>query len=68
MKIYQKINHFPGMFYLSKKGNLCNKLMAMKKQFPREYNFFPKTWSLPTDKNKLQKEIEVIHSSLPPYI
>jgi hypothetical protein len=35
MKLYQKINHFPGMFYLSKKGNLCNKLMALKKAFPK---------------------------------
>ena len=35
MKPYQKINHFPGMFELSRKNNLCKNLMKMRKKFPK---------------------------------
>jgi tubulin polyglutamylase TTLL6/13 len=47
MKPYQKINHFPGMFALARKNHLAKYLGKMRKQFPKDYNFFPKTWMLP---------------------
>ena len=47
------------MFYLSKKGKLGNKLMSLRKVFPKNYNFFPKTWILRTDKNEFKKELLV---------
>ena len=49
LKVYQKINHFPGMFTMSRKNDLGNNLKNMQKKFPREYNFFPKTWNLPAE-------------------
>jgi tubulin polyglutamylase TTLL6/13 len=49
MKPYQKINHFPGMFQLSRKNHLARNLIKMAKQFPKEYKFFPKTYLLPAE-------------------
>lgn len=37
------------MYALSRKNHLGKNLTKMKKQFPKEYNFFPKTWLLPGD-------------------
>ena len=48
LKPHQKINHFPGMFTLSRKNYLARNLIKMEKKFPAEYNFFPKTWVLPS--------------------
>jgi tubulin polyglutamylase TTLL6/13 len=58
MKPYQKINHFPGMFSLSRKNNLARNLVKMEKKFPNEYNFFPKTWVLPSQLNELRNFME----------
>ncbi|CAD8173941.1 unnamed protein product [Paramecium pentaurelia] len=49
MQHHQKINHFPGMFSLSRKNHLGRNLMKMRKQFPSDYQFFPQTWLLPTE-------------------
>lgn len=49
MQPYQRINHFPGMNALARKNLLAKNLMNLKKVFPLEYNFFPKTWLLPQD-------------------
>ena len=54
MKPYQRINHFPAMFQLSKKSNLCKNLMRLRRAFPRAYNFFPRTWVLPREMSELQ--------------
>jgi tubulin polyglutamylase TTLL6/13 len=37
------------MYSLARKNYLGKGLMKMRKQFPKMYNFFPKTWLLPTD-------------------
>ena len=37
------------MYALARKNLLAKNLMAMQKQFPKEFNFFPKTWLLPSD-------------------
>ncbi|CAB0014353.1 unnamed protein product [Nesidiocoris tenuis] len=46
---YQRINHFPGMLEICRKDALARNLKQMLKLFPKEYNFFPKTWCLPED-------------------
>ena len=57
MQPYQRINHFPGMFLLARKNNLGRYLMKMKKHFPKEYNFFPKTYLLPSEYCELKNSI-----------
>jgi tubulin polyglutamylase TTLL6/13 len=37
------------MVALAQKHNLSRNLMRMQKYFPTEYDFFPKTWILPSD-------------------
>ena len=49
MHSYQKINHFPGMYSLSKKNYLSRNLGKMRKTFPAEYSFYPLTWVLPAE-------------------
>lgn len=49
LKPYQRMNHFVGMSSITRKNNLGRNLLRMRKQFPKEYKFFPDTWILPTD-------------------
>ena len=51
MAAHQKINHFPGMFCLSRKNNLGRNLMKMRKKFPKDYDFFPLTWMFPSERS-----------------
>ncbi|XP_042333598.1 tubulin polyglutamylase TTLL6 [Sceloporus undulatus] len=54
MKNYQKINHFPGMSEICRKDLLARNMGRMLKLFPKEFNFFPRTWCLPADYGELQ--------------
>ena len=58
MKLYQKINHFPGMYSISRKNYLAYNLNKLKKIYPEEYNFFPKTWVIPCDMGELKAFIQ----------
>lgn len=49
MRPYQRISHYPGMYQLARKNNLCRNLMRMHRIFKEDYNFFPKTWVLPNE-------------------
>lgn len=49
MKRFQKINHFPGMTEICRKDFLARNLKRMVKLFPKDYNFFPKTWCFPSE-------------------
>lgn len=49
MKRFQKINHFPGMLEICRKDLLARNLNRMLRLYPKEYNFFPKTWCFPAD-------------------
>jgi tubulin polyglutamylase TTLL6/13 len=53
---YQKINHYPGMYVVTRKNHLARNLMRMKKAFPEEYNFFPQTWLLPQDAGEFRAQ------------
>ncbi|KAG2779339.1 hypothetical protein PC129_g11364 [Phytophthora cactorum] len=52
---YQKVNHFPGMANLACKSKLARNLERMKKLFPGEYDFVPRTWILPFDQYDFQQ-------------
>lgn len=56
MKLYQKVNHFPGMYSLARKNHLGRHLMKMRAQFPEFYRFFPKTYLLPADYSLFKAE------------
>lgn len=56
MKPYQRINHFPGMYMLSRKNNLARNLMKMEKEFPKDYKFFPRTYLLPSEYGELKAQ------------
>ena len=51
MKPYQKINHFPGMGEICRKDALAKNMMKIQKIFPSDYDFVPKTWTMPQDAN-----------------
>ena len=55
MKLYQKINHFPGMFALARKNCLAQNLNAMQRAFPEAYDFYPATWLIPTELAELKQ-------------
>ncbi|XP_011872483.1 PREDICTED: tubulin polyglutamylase TTLL13-like isoform X2 [Vollenhovia emeryi] len=49
MRRFQRVNHFPGMTEICRKDLLARNLNRMQKLFPKDYNFFPKTWCFPAD-------------------
>jgi tubulin polyglutamylase TTLL6/13 len=53
MKLFQKINHFPGMYALARKNYLAKNLNRIRKIYPKEYNFFPRTWLIPAEYSDL---------------
>lgn len=55
IKPYQRLNHFPGICTIGRKNFLAIHLNKMKKEFPLFYDFFPKTYCLPTEKNLVRK-------------
>ena len=46
---YQKFNHFPMTWQLSRKDNLYNNFYNMKVKFPDDYKYMPETYVLPRD-------------------
>ena len=56
IKPYQRINSHPGMQALARKNNLARNLMRVAKVYPKEFNFFPKTWVLPSDQNDFKNQ------------
>lgn len=52
---WQCINHFPGMTNITRKARMCQNLELMRKKFPKEYSFYPKTYCLPRDLHVFRK-------------
>ena len=52
------MNHFPGMYNLHRKSNLARNLTKMRKSFPKEYDFFPKTFLMPAEEKDLVAEFD----------
>ncbi|KAJ0398930.1 hypothetical protein P43SY_005288 [Pythium insidiosum] len=53
---FAKVNHFPGMTHLARKSKLARNFERMKKLFPEEYDFCPRTWILPFDLYDFQQQ------------
>ena len=58
IKPYQRISQYPGIAVISNKSKLARNLMKMQKQFPEEYDFFPKTFVLPVEYNEFKVQFE----------
>ena len=58
MKPYQRVNHFPGMYVLSRKDYMARNLTSMLEKFPDEFKFFPKTWLLPSQFCDFRKQFK----------
>jgi len=48
---YQRINHYPGMYAITRKNYLASNIAKMVKVYGNEYKFHPPTWLLPQDWN-----------------
>jgi tubulin polyglutamylase TTLL6/13 len=46
------------MFNLSRKNYLARNLIKMSKTFTNDYDFYPKTWVLPSEFNDLRQYME----------
>ncbi|CAE6915918.1 TTLL5 [Symbiodinium natans] len=46
---FQKANHFPNSWQLGRKDLLGKNIHRMKRQFPKDYNIMPLSFSLPED-------------------
>jgi tubulin polyglutamylase TTLL6/13 len=56
LRPYQRINNSPGIQSLSRKNNLARNLMRLNRIFKDEYDFFPKTWVLPSESKELKAQ------------
>lgn len=54
--LMQKINHFNGMLELCRKRPMAKNLMRMQKLYPALYDFFPRTFNLPGDREVRGRE------------
>ena len=55
---WQRINHFPGMSNVARKGRLAQNLDRMRRTFPHEYSFYPRTWVLPVEWGAFKAEFD----------
>ena len=55
---YQKYNHFPITWQLSRKDNLYTNYTKMQKKFPNDFKYMPETYILPRDKEIFNLKIE----------
>ncbi|GBG24138.1 Tubulin polyglutamylase ttll6 [Hondaea fermentalgiana] len=55
---FQRLNHFPGMYHLARKGGLGKHLTQLAKLFPSDFSFFPQTWVLPQQWSEFKERIE----------
>jgi hypothetical protein len=53
---WQMINHFPGMSNIARKNRMAQHLSRMRRKFSKEYNFYPKTWVLPSEASDFRKQ------------
>jgi tubulin polyglutamylase TTLL6/13 len=64
LKLFQKINHFPGMVAVSRKDNLARNLGRMSAVFPEDFKFSPRTWILPADSANIRTQCKNLKTAL----
>ncbi|KAJ3146996.1 Tubulin polyglutamylase ttll6 [Geranomyces michiganensis] len=68
MKPYTFINHFPGMHEICRKDCLARNLGRLSRSFPKDGNFFPRTWVLPLEWGDLKAAHQAASRRHPCYI
>lgn len=63
MTEYQKFNHFAGCWHIGRKDELTRCIEKQKKQFPQEYNFFPRAFIFPYDFQRFETAREMSDDS-----
>jgi tubulin polyglutamylase TTLL6/13 len=53
---YQKVNHFPGMYQITRKNFMARNLMKMKRVAAEHFCFFPRTWNLPSEETDFRSQ------------
>jgi tubulin polyglutamylase TTLL6/13 len=61
---YQRINHFPGIYAISRKDYLARHLKTMELLNPGEFQFFPETWVVPQEFQSLKTFIVSTNATL----
>ncbi|CAN0147841.1 unnamed protein product, partial [Ectocarpus fasciculatus] len=61
---WQIVNHFPGMTNIARKNRMGQNLNKFQKLFPREFNFYPKTWVLPHELTDFRNQFDHAGNSL----
>ncbi|CAF0971673.1 unnamed protein product, partial [Brachionus calyciflorus] len=56
-----RLNKFPSMNNLLKKGPLTHTLNVMRQLYPDDYNFYPRTWFLPEQLKEFTQDCRYIH-------
>ena len=52
---YQRYNHFPICWQLGRKDNLYTNYLKMQKKYKEEFNYMPKKYLLPKDRDTVQE-------------
>lgn len=65
---WQRINHFPGVSNIARKGRLAQNLDRMRRSFPYEYSFYPRTWVLPAEWGGFKAEFDASGKSTRTFI
>ena len=58
LNVYQRFNHFPMTWELSRKDNLAKHFFEMQKKFPNDFDYLPETYVLPQDEEIFRNKIE----------
>jgi hypothetical protein len=64
LKSYQKVNHFPAMYQITRKTYLARNLKKMQKLFPDDFDFFPRSWCLPSEMSELARAQSLAYNKL----
>jgi len=55
---WQRINHFPGMTNIARKSRLAQNLDFMRRQFPKDFTFYPRSFVLPHEVNGFRDQFD----------
>lgn len=60
MKPFQRMNHFPGMLEICRKGGLSKHFQRLSAHFPKEFSFHPKSYAIP---NQLEEFLTALRKN-----